>query len=98
MSTSGRKQRRHPHDHWVLEGCSSTHFGWIADVSFSAHDTARTLLKAAAVRAVRTVVVLSDVNWVPHGSVRNPVLVGSGAALAGVLSLLTSIAGLPEVE
>jgi hypothetical protein len=57
-------------------------------------------LKAAAVRAVKTVAqsaiasigttaALGEVNWV---------LVGSTAALAGLLSLLTSVAGLPEVR
>lgn len=56
--------------------------------------------KAAAVRAVKTVAqtavatigtgaVLSDVNWV---------MVVSASVLAGVLSLLTSVAGLPEVK
>ena len=56
--------------------------------------------KAAGIRAVKTVaqsavaaigttVLLSEVNWL---------VVGSTALLAGVLSLLTSIAGLPEVE
>lgn len=56
--------------------------------------------KAAAVRALKTVaqtavatigtsVVLSDVNWV---------VVGSASAVAGILSILTSLAGIPEVE
>ena len=56
--------------------------------------------KAAAVRAIKTVAqaavaaidssaALGDVNWP---------LVASTAALSGVLSLLTSVAGLPEVK
>ena len=56
--------------------------------------------KAAAVRAIKTVAqaavatigssaALGDVNWT---------LVASTAALSGVLSLLTSVAGLPEVK
>ena len=60
----------------------------------------RKWFKAAAVRAVKTVAqtavatigtaaVLGDVNWVA---------VASASALAGVLSLLTSVGGLPEVE
>ena len=56
--------------------------------------------KAAGIRALKTVAqaavasigvaaVLSDVDWIA---------VVSSAVLAGILSLLTSLAGLPEVE
>lgn len=56
--------------------------------------------KAAGIRAVKTVAqtavaaigttaMFSQVDWL---------VVGSTALLAGILSLLTSIAGLPEVE
>lgn len=56
--------------------------------------------KAAAIRAIKTVAqtavaligvgtVMSDIDWV---------MVGSASLLSGILSLLTSIAGLPEIK
>lgn len=56
--------------------------------------------KAAAVRAIKTVAqtavatigtsaAMGEVEWI---------LVGSASLLAGILSILTSIAGLPEVN
>lgn len=60
----------------------------------------KTWLEAASIRAVKTMaqtciamigtsVVLSEVNWS---------MVGSASLLAGLLSILTSLAGLPEVK
>ena len=59
----------------------------------------KTWAKAAAVRALKTVAqtavatigtasVMGEVNWIA---------VGSASALAGVLSVMTSVAGIPEV-
>ena len=56
--------------------------------------------KAAGIRAIKTVAqtavatigtsaAMGDVNWL---------MVGSASLLAGVLSMLTSVAGLPEVQ
>ena len=56
--------------------------------------------KAAGVRAIKTIAqtaigtigasaYMGDVNWL---------MVGSASLLAGILSILTSVAGLPEVE
>lgn len=63
-------------------------------------ETGKKWWKAAGIRAMKTVAqtaigcigasaVLSDVNWV---------VVASAAVLSGVVSLLTSVAGLPEVD
>lgn len=60
----------------------------------------KTWLKAAGIRAVKTMAqtfvatigtaaVLQDVNWI---------MVASASVLAGVLSIATSVAGLPEVK
>ena len=63
-------------------------------------EKAKKWIKAAGMRAIKTVAqtavatigtaaVMGEVNWIA---------VGSAAALAGILSLLTSVAGLPEVK
>lgn len=63
-------------------------------------DKVKKWIKAAGVRAIKTVaqtavatigtaVALGSVDWA---------MVASASALAGVLSLLTSVAGLPEIK
>lgn len=60
----------------------------------------KTWIKAAGIRCIKTIAqtaiatigtsfVLSDVDWV---------VVASASAVAGILSILTSLAGLPEVK
>ena len=60
----------------------------------------KAFIRAASVRAIKTVsqtaaatvstaAVLGEVDWV---------MVASASVLAGILSLLTSLAGLPEVD
>ena len=57
-------------------------------------------IKCAGIRAIKTIAqtaiatigtsaVMSEVNWL---------MVGSASLLAGILSLLTSVAGIPEVN
>ena len=63
-------------------------------------DKTKKWIKAASIRAVKTMAqtavatigtaaVMGEVNWV---------MVASASVLSGVLSVLTSVAGLPEVE
>lgn len=60
----------------------------------------KTWIKAAAVRAIKTVAqtAVATIGTTAAMSAVDWALVGSTAALAGILSLLTSVAGLPEVK
>lgn len=60
----------------------------------------KTWVKCASVRAIKTIAqtavaligvgtVMTDIDWL---------MVGSASLLAGILSILTSVAGLPEAE
>lgn len=83
--------------HWIVEGLR--YIFKIYEVNFMKTNW-KVWIKAALIRAIKTVAqsavsligvgaVMSDINWA---------MVGSASVLAGILSILTSIAGLPEVK
>ena len=84
----------------MTSGCKNTTFYEEDDKMKNLSEKTKLWIKAAGVRAVKTVAqsaigvigaaaAMGEVNWA---------MVFSGAALAGIVSLLTSIAGLPEVK
>lgn len=70
---------------WLITGGISMGIRWIKAAGVRAVKT----IAQTAVATIGTAAVLGDVNWVA---------VLSASVLAGVLSLLTSVAGLPELE
>ena len=72
----------------------------LKDCVFNTSVDTKKWLKASAIRAVKTMAqtavatigtsaVIGDVNWL---------MVASASALSGIISILTSVAGIPEVE
>ena len=57
-------------------------------------------LRAAGIRAIKTIAqtAIATIGTSAILSEVNGAVVGSAALLAGILSLLTSVAGLPEVQ
>ena len=85
---------------FMTSGCKNTTFYEEVNEMKKLSEKTKLWMKAAGVRAVKTVAqsaigvigaaaAMGEVNWP---------MVFSGAALAGIVSLLTSIAGLPEVK
>lgn len=72
----------------------------LKDCVFNTSVDTKKWLKASAIRAVKTMAqtavatigtsaVMGDVNWL---------MVASASALSGIISILTSVAGIPEVR
>lgn len=61
---------------------------WVTWAKYAAIRAIKTVAQTA-VATIGTTAVMNEVNWA---------VVGSSALLAGVLSLLTSLAGIPECE
>lgn len=85
---------------WQLNRKQKGDRGMFKNCVFKADVNTVKWLKAAGVRAIKTVAqtaiatigasaTMGEVNWV---------MVGSASLLAGVVSILTSVAGIPEVE
>lgn len=61
---------------------------WVEWIKYAGLRALKTVAQTA-IAMIGTSVVMNDVNWVA---------VGSASLLAGILSLLTSLAGIPEVK